>query len=227
MSEQTTNDPSAHDVLRAHCAPQLDGGWDGPGWEGVPPLDVASFHPGSSAHRPRTQAKIVYDDDGLHVQFQVEDQYVLCRQLKNQGSVCLDSCTEFFFQPDPARGYFNLEVNCGGWIHLAYHTSPDQRTFVSDDWLAKMRVHTTLPRHVEPEIMEPLTWIMAVFMPFDLFEAHMGPFGTAAPRPNTVWRANFYKCADESSHPHWGSWAPIGEKLNFHQPEYFGAIRFV
>ena len=37
---------------------------------------------------------------------------------------------------------------------------------------------------------------------------------------------NFFKCADDSSHPHWASWAPIGEALNFHQPQYFAPLRF-
>jgi hypothetical protein len=40
------------------------------------------------------------------------------------------------------------------------------------------------------------------------------------------WRANCFKCADQSSHPHWASWAPIGEVLNFHQPASFGVFEF-
>ncbi|MEA2735858.1 MAG: Carbohydrate-binding family 9 [Humisphaera sp.] len=45
----------------------------------------------------------------------------------------------------------------------------------------------------------------------------MSPVGRLS-RPQ--WRA------DESSHPHWASWRAIGEKLNFHAPEFFGDIRF-
>jgi hypothetical protein len=41
-----------------------------------------------------------------------------------------------------------------------------------------------------------------------------------------TWRANLYKCADLSSHPHWGAWAEIGERLDFHQPSRFGEIAF-
>ncbi|MEW6117215.1 MAG: carbohydrate-binding family 9-like protein, partial [Nitrospirota bacterium] len=39
------------------------------------------------------------------------------------------------------------------------------------------------------------------------------------------WRANFYKCGDATSHPHWASWAPV-EALNFHLPHCFGTICF-
>ena len=48
--------------------------------------------------------------------------------------------------------------------------------------------------------------------------------GPLEPPAQRRWRGNFYKCADESSHPHWASWRPIGEKLDFHTPEFFGEI---
>lgn len=40
-----------------------------------------------------------------------------------------------------------------------------------------------------------------------------------------IWTANFQKCADETSHPHWVSWMPLPE-LNFHLPDFFGEIVF-
>jgi hypothetical protein len=39
------------------------------------------------------------------------------------------------------------------------------------------------------------------------------------------WRGNFFKCAEEISHPHWASWSPVDE-LNFHLPRCFGTIHF-
>jgi hypothetical protein len=51
----------------------------------------------------------------------------------------------------------------------------------------------------------------------------MEPYcGEVRPVVGQRWRVNAFKCGDETSHPHWASWAPIGEALNFHQPEYFG-----
>ena len=40
------------------------------------------------------------------------------------------------------------------------------------------------------------------------------------------WRANFFKCAENSKHPHWASWSPIGPILKFHQPNRFGELYF-
>ena len=37
-------------------------------------------------------------------------------------------------------------------------------------------------------------------IPFAVLEEYIGPLGAAA---GQVWRANFYKCGSETSHPHW------------------------
>jgi len=40
-----------------------------------------------------------------------------------------------------------------------------------------------------------------------------------------IRRANFYKCGNETSHPHWLSWMPLAER-NFHDPSSFGQLVF-
>ena len=48
-----------------------------------------------------------------------------------------------------------------------------------------------------------------------------------APGPGVAWRANFYKCADASSHPHWLTWAPVDwPQPDFHRKEFFGTLVF-
>jgi hypothetical protein len=80
-----------------------------------------------------------------------------------------------------------------------------------------------LPCYVEPEIVEPVVWLLQFFIPFALLEKYMGPIGTVE---GQTWRANAYKCGDETSQPHWASWQPLTEK-NFHLPECFGAVHFL
>jgi len=53
----------------------------------------------------------------------------------------------------------------------------------------------------------------------------------AAPKLDSGWddavrRGNFYKCAEDNSHPHWASWASMGGELNFHLPDRFGWFSF-
>jgi hypothetical protein len=35
-----------------------------------------------------------------------------------------------------------------------------------------------------------------------------------------------YKCADQTSHPHWAAWSAVNT-LNFHVPDCFGAVQFM
>ncbi len=217
-------------VRRAAAKPSLRGRWAEPAWRGVPALRITHWHPRGSRHRPRTEAKLVYDDDGLFVLFRVRDRYVVCRHAAYQSPVCLDSCVEFFVEPVPGRGYFNFEVNAGGALLLSHVVDPVRvngafRCWrpVPRAWGRRVRIRTSLPRRVDPEQPAATAWWVEYFVPFALFEAHAGPLG---PVPGAGWRANFYKCADRSSHPHWGSWAPIGEALNFHQPARFAPLRF-
>jgi hypothetical protein len=47
------------------------------------------------------------------------------------------------------------------------------------------------------------------------------------PAPGVRRRAHFYKCADETSRPHWLTWSPVTSAAPaFHRPEYFGTPSF-
>lgn len=192
--------------------------------------DVCHFHPRGSEHRLKTQATLAYDAAGIHVFFHVADRFVISRHTAYQSSVCKDSCVEFFVQPKGDKGYFNFEVNCGGCLLLGYIEDPTRtpdgfKKFVRVPWeeAQAIRIAHSMPAVVVPEREDPTEWTIQYYVLFALLERYAGPLGKVA---GQTWRGNFYKCADESSHPHWAAWAPIGEDLNFHQPRYFGQLRF-
>lgn len=87
---------------------------------------------------------------------------------------------------------------------------------------SQVRRYHSLPERVEPEIEEDTEWVLEFAIPFTLFEKYIGALGDKA---GQEWRANFYKCGDATSHPHWASWAPL-PKTDFHLPECFGEIVF-
>jgi hypothetical protein len=211
------------------AAPKLTAGWDDPAWFDVAPLEVAAFRPESSAHRPRTRARLLHTNEGLHGVFRVEDRYVACRHTRYQAPVCEDSCVEIFLRPKPDRGYFNFEMNCGGTLHAAYVT--DHRrdggalaaaTRLSTEEGQRVTIRSSLPPVVDPEITSAVDWELAFFIPAALLERHVGPIG---PLAGQQWRANLYKCGDRTSHPHWAAWSPV-DALNFHLPHCFGRLRF-
>ena len=208
-----------------------DADWKRPEWNRAETLQVAHYPWEDSGHHPPTTARLLYDDQRLAVIFRVEDRYVRAVARNFQDMVCRDSCVEFFAAPLPdSEAYFNFEVNCGGTMLLHRCPSPEERAAgreieeVGAEDGATILVAHSLPRIIDPEISDPTVWTLEYQIPFTLFEKY---FEAASPSPGTVWRGNFYKCGDDTSHPHWGAWAPVGGPApNFHQPAYFQPLVF-
>lgn len=209
------------------AAPEFDSNWDRAPWQGVPELLLDGHMGTRPIHFPRVTAKLGWDDDALYVIFRVEDRFVRAVAQKHQDAVCTDSCVEMFFCPGPdaGNGYFNLEMNAGGTVLFHYQREPRQaHTPLAAADLAKLSINRSLPRIVEPEIREPVMWSVECRVPFAALE----PSCTfARPRRGDAWRANLYKCGDETSHPHWLTWSPVDRpRPDFHVPDQFGTLVF-
>jgi len=222
-------DSEKYIVRHAGQKPEFKGLFDGPAWSCADTLELTHFRPEGSGHKPQTSAKLLYDETGLYGIFNVQDRYVRCIHKHYGEPVYKDSCVEFFVKPDSGMGYFNFEFNCGGAFLSSYIVNPERtpagfREFhpLPQDDVRNVIVHHSLPEVVEPEIIEPVTWTLEFFISFTVFEKYAGHIGNPSGR---TWRANFYKCGDETLHPHWASWRPVPE-LNFHMPESFGEIVF-
>lgn len=220
----------AYNIRQAAEQMKLNCQWDGPHWGSIEALTIANYRPEGSSHRPLTQLKLQHRDDHLYGLFKVNDQYVRCVRSGYQQPVCRDSCVECFIKPkEDNDGYFNFEMNCGGALLCFFVEDPTRidkglksyQTLTSEQ-LDTVEICHTMPKIVDPEIEEPTEWLVAFKIPFELLEAYVGPLGEVA---GQQWQANFYKCGDETSHPHWVSWQPVDE-LNFHLPKCFGAVKF-
>lgn len=215
-------------IRQTHEAPPLDDSAH-PSWSHAETLQVDRFHERSADHRPVTKARLLHNADGIFVSFDVADRYVRCVYTNYQDPVCRDACVEWFVIPKAGHGYFNFETNCGGTLLLHYQrptaTAKDKYDVIPVDptWAKQLGIHHTMPKVVDPEIEKPTAWRLSYFVPFSLFENYVGPVDRSI---GTVWRANFYKCASNNSHPHWASWSPIGKVLNYHQPQFFEEIEF-
>ena len=209
--------------------PEMQGLWDGAVWQNVPSLELSDFRPEGSAHRPQTLCKLLYDQEKLYGIFRVDDQYVRCVNTGFQADVYKDSCVELFLQPKASGGYFNFEFNCGGALLASYITDPTRiggrvkqysPLTPADD--RQIRRYHNLPDVVEPEITHKQIWFLEFSIPFAVLAKYAGPLREIC---GQAWRGNFYKCGNETSHPHWSAWSGVFE-LNFHLPECFGIIQF-
>jgi hypothetical protein len=199
-------------------------------WQDITRFPINCVHAKSSAHHPQTQVQMAWHADGIALRFEVQDQYVICKQVENQGPICTDSCVEAFFQPVADKGYFNFEMNMVGKIHASYITD-NTRTpngfaafaFLTPQQIQQIQIIAPLTANLDQEITEPIVWSLTCWIPLSIFEDFLGPLTLDN---TTQWKANFYKCADHSSHPHWLSWQSVGENLSFHKPETFGTLVF-
>ena len=218
-------------VRRTESSPSLDVAPQARAWRNAEVLSIEAFHPDGSDHRPTTQARLLYDAETLYGLFQVHDCYLRCIHTEFQSPVYQDACVEFFVRPRPDRGYFNFEMNCLGALLCRYIEDParlpdktfKKQTPLNQETADRIRIQSTIARPVPEEITTPLTWRLAFSIPLALLETHTGPLGDPQ---GQRWRGNFHKCAENNSHPHWGAWASIGERLDFHQPDRFGTLRF-
>ncbi|MFA5292352.1 MAG: carbohydrate-binding family 9-like protein [Phycisphaerae bacterium] len=196
-------------------------------WEQANTLELKNYMGSKPRHFPKTQAKLLYDEKNIYVFFRIEDQYVRAVAQKLHDPVCRDSCAEFFFTPGEniSDGYFNLEINCGGTMLMFHQTARNENKIqISEQNCKKIKIKTSMPKIVEPEIKEPITWTLHYTLPLEILESYAK---VSKPAAGVKWRANFYKCADDSSHPHWLTWAKIDKpRPDFHRPDFFDTIVF-
>ncbi len=201
--------------------------WDREPWNSILPVELNFYMGDKPDHVPNVMVKLAYDDDAIYVIYKVDDQYVLAATQNYQGPVYTDSCVEFFFTPheDVSLGYFNLEMNCGGTALFNFQSRPRTNvTKISKADFDKIPIAHSMPDIVDPEISEPVTWTLEYRIPFSFLDTYSK---MVKPAPGVKWRANFYKCADATSHPHWLTWSKVEyDRPNFHLPEFFGELEF-
>ena len=200
---------------------------DSADWQGTT-IDVASFRPESSDHRPQVTLTLAHDEQALKGLFVVNDRYVRCVKQHFQDMVCEDSCVEIFLQPhdNPKGSYLSLEISGNGTLlsYLIHDPTRTESGFVDYRPLTtseggQYKVITSLPKMVDPELDQPTTWHAAFEIPKQLLRELFGDQYS----DTNKWRMNAFKCGDQTSHPHWASWQPVPE-FNFHDPSAFALI---
>lgn len=213
-----------------------------PFWNTAATAAISSYHPRSTNHRPPASVRLLHNNTHMAVRFDVDDFYLLAKHTQQQSMVCQDSCVECFIRPahppaallpdDPAPpesdpGYFSFELSAIGTL-LSCHIQDWRRVggpffrkyrMLTPEELAHVSIAATLSEPILTERVGAVSYQVAFILPAKLL-------GVSAPLSSQTFSANFYKCGDHTSHPHWGSWNPIGEVLNFHKPDYFGLLRF-
>lgn len=197
-------------------------------WINTPSLNLENNIFEKPEHFPKTTIKALYDQSNIYILFTVEDKYIKAMATENNGQVWKDSCVEFFFTPskDKSDQYFNLETNCIGTILMEYHNG-DLKKSIPDSLIEEIEIASSFPKGIKiiEEKVESEIWHIEYKLPIHILSNYME---IDTPKLGTIWNVNFYKCADNSSHPHFLCCNPIlaKENINFHKPQYFGPVQF-
>jgi hypothetical protein len=221
------NETSAYTIKALKKPFKIDGKWNKSQWRHANTFHITNYMGNKPSYSPTVQGKMLYDKDNLYVIFQVQDNYVRSVVEQYNGPVSTDACVEFFFCPDTSMPdhYFNLEINAGGTPLMAYHifSHKDYQKLRAEE-LNKIEIAHSLPKRVDPEITQTVTWTIEYRLPIAILKNYAS---VTNPKPGNVWKANFYKTASKSSHPHWITWSLVkSEKPNFHLPGFFGKLLF-
>ena len=220
-SASNPSDFLVYNVKKSAKTVDVNDTWNESGWKGIKSIKIRNYMGKIPAFKPKADVKMTYDDDFIYVIYRVKDRYVKSVTEKINGPVWRDSAVEFFFSPeaDNPINYFNLEINCGG-TPLLHHKK--NRPTIED--IQKIQIKASLPKVVDTEITEPVTWTMSFKIPLNMLEKYTN---VVRPKPGVAWRANFYKIAEINSNPHYITWNEVkNDKPQFHLPQFFGILKF-
>lgn len=185
-------------------------------WDQIPQAVIdAPLYP--SAAKVSATAQLCYDDTCLYVHLSTVEEEIRAEHSGLLCEVSEDSCLEFFFSPILGdHRYFNLECNPNGAIYLGMGSSPEN--LVRIVFFEKIPFSPMINRTKD-------SWELTYEIPHIFVQQF---FPEYAPAPGYSMRANFYKCADCTSTPHWLMWNPVPPtpSCSFHQPDKFGILHF-
>lgn len=217
-----------NDIMKKLIVKQVNISHDGSWSEILKSLEAASWNAIDTmnwpkySYRPQVQFRMAYCDSAFLLQYRVKEQAVRAVATADNGEVWKDSCVEFFITPADDGIYYNFEFNCAGTCLLSAGASRNGRESAQSALIASIRRQPSLGRHPFGERKGETEWDMALVIPYACLFKHpdYSPSGKIA-------HANFYKCGDGLTVPHFLSWHPIKtEQPDFHRPEFFGTVKF-
>ncbi|HLP71568.1 MAG TPA: carbohydrate-binding family 9-like protein [Bacteroidales bacterium] len=174
-------------------------------------------------YMPDVDFSIAYSDNEIFIKYFVTEEYFKAEKTESNQNVYEDSCVEFFVSPENDGIYYNFEFNALGTCLMGSGHSRADTTRVDPAIISRIR---RLPQPgIRPttETKGKFSWTLTVAIPFDAFFHHK----VTGLKGKTL-RANFYKCGDMLTVPHFVTWnAVVTENPDYHRPEFFGEVKFI
>lgn len=174
-------------------------------------------------YKPDVKFSAGYTDNEILLKFYITEDYFKAEKTETNQMVCEDSCVEFFVSPEDDGIYYNLEFNGIGTCLLGSGTARANRRVADPSLVSKIRRKTSVGADPVSEKKGRFSWTLTTAIPAEVFFRHK-----IKKLQGMIFRANFYKCGDKLSVPHYLTWNPVSTvKPDYHRPEYFGILKFV
>jgi len=174
-------------------------------------------------YKPEVKFNIAWGDREIYIKYYVRETNVKAEKTICNEMVCEDSCVEFFVSPSDDGIYYNLECNPIGTVLMGSGHGRHDGVRADARIISGIRRLTTMGAEPFAEISGDIRWSVTLAIPLETFFQH-----EITDLRGKSFRANFYKCGDKLSNPHYVTWNPIvTEKPDYHRPEYFGRLKFV
>jgi hypothetical protein len=173
-------------------------------------------------YKPEVDFSIGYTDYEIMLKYYIREEYFKAEKTESNQMVCEDSCVEFFASPCNDGIYYNIEFNGIGTCLLGTGTSRETSK-KADPWIiAGIRRMTSVGEEPVKERKGNFIWTITIAIPLNVFFHHK-----ITALKGKSFRANFYKCGDKLTLPHYVTWSPVRTpKPDFHRPEFFGMLKF-
>ncbi|HNX66072.1 MAG TPA: carbohydrate-binding family 9-like protein [Bacteroidales bacterium] len=174
-------------------------------------------------YKPDVQFAMAYGLKEIYLKYYVKESHTKAEKSKINEMVCEDSCVEFFVSPGDDGIYYNFEFNPIGTIHLGCGTGRHDRIRIDSTIAGQVRTLGSMGTTPFAEISGDNSWTLTVAIPLEVFIKHK-----IDNMKGMVFHANFYKCGDRLTTPHYVTWNPVKtDRPDYHRPEYFGKIIFI
>jgi hypothetical protein len=173
-------------------------------------------------YKPEIKFRIAHTGNEIWLKFYVQEKNILAQETKINGDVYKDSTVEFFISID-GTNYYNFEFNCIGTPHVGYGPGRENRTPILPEVIKQIDIESSLGNEPFAEKSESFSWEMMICIPTQCFA-----FDKVQRLNGLEAKANFYKCGDETSDPHFVTWNAIDtENPDYHRPEFFAPVKFM
>ncbi|MEN9918187.1 MAG: hypothetical protein RL662_623 [Bacteroidota bacterium] len=171
--------------------------------------------------KPNVSFRIAHNSTHILLQYQVHENELLALVDEDNGKVWTDSCVEFFVTFNNTH-YYNIEASCIGKTLMGHRLIGDKASHASAPILKSIARLSSLGTNTIAKQAGNFSWTLTLVIPCSAY------WGDKISKLDGVTaRANFYKCGDNLTTPHFVSWNSIETpKPSFHQPAFFGEIEF-